>query len=248
MKFKRTSTPPRSVDCGGFRLRAAGFTLIELLVVIGLIGALAAGIGLSMRGGTPTSALRAGQSSLVGLLSSARGQAALSQSDAMIVVDVTDASNDECLRSLRVVVRAGSGLDQWRPVGDPITLPQGIYIVPPSSPSVSGFTLTGWSANRQSKGFQATATGLTERPYDAVNYPYNPTGAFTGRTYIKFQTFTPLGTTSGEGTILVTAGRKTGAAAITADNPELIRGVYVSRYGVPTLINEASTFDSVVVN
>lgn len=234
------------------RLRAVkksdGFTLIELLVVIGLISVLAAGIGLSMRGGNPTSALRASQSSLVGLLSGARGQAALTQSDAMIVVDVTSSGNDDFLRALQVVVRAGSGLDQWRPVGDPIVLPQGIYIVPPSSPALTGITLTSWSATRRSKGFQATiADPLSERPYDAVNYPYQPTGAFAGHKYLKFQTFTPLGSTSGEGTILVTSGRRTDATLITLDNPEFIRGVYVSRYGVPTVINEASTFDNVTV-
>ena len=223
-----------------------GFTLIELLVVIGLIGALVAGIGLSMRGGSPSSALRAGQSSVVGLLSSARGQAALNQSDAMIVVDVTNANNDDCLRSLQVVVRAGTGLDQWRAVGDPIVLPQGIYVIPPASPSIAGITLTGWSAARQSKGFQAAAGTLTERNY-ATDYPYYPSGAFTGKTYLRFQTFTALGTTSGEGTILLTSGNRTDASKISMINPEFIRGVYVSRYGVPTLINEAATFDQVTV-
>lgn len=224
-----------------------GFTLIELLVVIGLIGALVAGIGLSMRGGSPSSALRASQSSLVGLLSSARGQAALNQSDAMIVVDVTSASSDDCLRSLQVVVRAGTGLDQWRAVGDPVVLPQGIYVIPPASPSIAGITLTGWSAARQSKGFQAAAGTLAERPYDSVNYTYYPSGAFTGKTYLRFQTFTALGTTSGEGTILLTSGNRTDASKISMINPEFIRGVYVSRYGVPTLINEAATFDQVTV-
>ncbi|WP_162525145.1 prepilin-type N-terminal cleavage/methylation domain-containing protein [Rariglobus hedericola] len=222
-----------------------GFTLIELLVVIGLISLLAAGIGISMRNGNPTSALRAGQGSLVSLLSGARGQAALNQSDAMIVVDVTNAGNDDFLRSLQVVVRAGSGLDEWRAVGDPIMLPQGIYVVPPSSPAV--LTLTGWSANRQSKGFQPLATSLAERSYDAVNYQYYPTGAFASKTYLKFQVFSSLGKTTGEGTILVTSGRRTDATTITLDNPDFIRGVFVSRYGVPTLINEAQTFDLVTV-
>lgn len=226
-----------------------GFTLIELLVVIGLISILAAGIGLSMRGGNPTSALRAGQGSLIALMSSARGQAALTQSDAMIVVDVTNAEQDECLRSLQVVVRAGAGLDQWRPVGDPVILPQGIYVVPPTGTSVAGVTLEGaWTPARKSKGFQsASALPIAERPRDPVNYPYYETEVFDNRTYLRFQAFSPLGSTSSDGTILLTTGRRTGVATISLDNPEMIRGVLVSRYGVPTLINEAATFDNVTI-
>lgn len=226
-----------------------GFTLIELLVVIGLIAVLAAGIGLSMRDGNPSASLRAGQNSLVGLLSSARGQAALNQTDAMLVVDVTDITNDQCLRAFQIVVRAGSGLDQWRPVGDPVLLPQGIYLAPPEGTSITGLSFDGgWTAARKSKGFQSTAPGtLTERSYSATDYPYYPTGAFTGRSYLKFQSFSALGTTSGAGTLLVTAGKRKGAAEISLDNPELLRGVWVSRYGVATLINEAGTFDNVTI-
>ena len=226
-----------------------GFTLIELLVVIGLISVLAAGIGIAMRDGNPTASLRAGQNSVVGLLSAARGQAALNQTDAMIVVDVTDVTKEECLRALQVVVRAGAGLDQWRPVGDPLLLPQGVYVVPPSGTSIAGVTLDGgWSSDRRSKGFQSTAAlPLTERPYSSPDYLYYPTGAFASRTYLKFQLFSALGTTSGAGTILVTSGKRTGAATVSLDNPEVLRGVLVSRYGVATLINEAATFDQVTI-
>jgi prepilin-type N-terminal cleavage/methylation domain-containing protein len=228
----------------------SAFTLIELLVVIGLIAVLAVGIGVAMRDGNPTSALRAGQGSLIALMSSARGQAALTQSDAMIVVDVTNAEQEECLRSLQVVVRAGPApLDQWRPVGDPVLLPQGIYVVPPAGTSVTGVSLNNGSwADRRSKGFQSTTPAeIVERAHDAVNYPYYPSGAFTARRYIRFQAFSPLGSTSSDGTILLTSGKRTGPAAISLDNPEMIRGVLVSRYGVPTIINEAETFDKVTI-
>lgn len=225
--------------------RSNGFTLIELLVVIGLISILAAGIGISMRGGSPTSALRAGQNSLVGLLSGARGQAALSQADAMIVVDVTPGS-EECMRSLQVVVRTGAtaAVDQWRPVGDPVMLPQGIYVVPPSSSSITGITLTGsWTAKRQSSGFlSTTAADLTERTPDAT-YTTPVTNAFSGRKYIRFQMFNSLGTVSSAGTLLVSSGRRTSATDVALENPDFLRGVYLSRYGVPTFINETDSFD-----
>jgi prepilin-type N-terminal cleavage/methylation domain-containing protein len=228
------------------------FTLIELLVVIGLISILAAGIGLSMRDGNPTSALKAGQNAVVGLLSAARGQAALTQSNAMIVVDVTDLANDPneyCLRALQVVVQADDAGTEWRPVGEPVLLPANIYVVPPSGAGINGVNLVGngWSAQRSSAGFETSEVQLQERDY-AADYPYYPTGAFNNRSYLKFRVFTPLGTmitpagATGQGTLLVTTGKR-GAAQISLDNPQMLRGVTVSRYGVPTLINEAETFD-----
>ncbi|MDF3056789.1 MAG: hypothetical protein K0R17_1004 [Rariglobus sp.] len=214
------------------RRLARGFTLIELLVVIGLISILAAGIGISMREGNPTSSLRGGQNTLVGLLSSARGQAALSQADAMIIVDVTSVEEELFLRSLQVVVRSGAG---WRPVGAPVMLPPGIFVVPPQGTSLVTFTGT-WDAKRKSSGFDSSISGVD--PADTTN------NQLLGRTYLKFQNFTALGTTSGTGRILVTPGKRTSSTTIELDNPEMLRGVTVSRYGVPTLINEAGTFDN----
>jgi prepilin-type N-terminal cleavage/methylation domain-containing protein len=222
-----------------------GFTLIELLVVIGLIAVLAAGIGLSMRDGNPSSALRASQNSLAGLLASARGQAALTQADAMIVVDATEGKN-ECLRSLQVVVRTGSSAapDKWRPVGDPVLLPQGIYVVPPPNSSINGVELSGsWASTRKSSGFSSASPGaIAERDPDAT-YTLAKTDAFKDRKYLRFQVFGPLGTISSSGTLLVTSGRRTAATSVVLDNPEFVRGIFVTKYGVATLINEGATFD-----
>jgi prepilin-type N-terminal cleavage/methylation domain-containing protein len=239
MKTKSVGSRPCSLR------RSNGFTLIELLVVIGLISILAAGIGISMREGSPTSALRAGQNSLVGLLSGARGQAALTQADAMIVVDVTP-NTEECMRSLQVVVRTGATAadDKWRPVGDPIMLPQGIYVVPPPNNDVNDIKLTGsWTTKRQSGGFlTATKGDLTERTPDAT-YTTPVTNAFSGRKYLRFQMFNSLGTVSAAGTLLVSSGRRTSATEVALENPDFLRGIYLSRYGVPTLINETDSFD-----
>jgi len=205
------------------------FTLIELMVVIGLIAVLAAGIGLAMRESNPTAGLRGGQNVLVGLLSSARGQAALNQTEAMIIVDATDSKEDFFLRSLQVVVKAGAGPDTWRPVGAPVLLPQGIYIVPPANFASVTFGGT------KSDGFDSS-TPASISPADST---YDE---LSGRKYLRFRKFLPLGTTSGTGRIIVTVGRRAGESTISLDNPKAVRGVTVSRYGVPTLINEAATF------
>jgi prepilin-type N-terminal cleavage/methylation domain-containing protein len=217
-----------------------GFTLIELLVVIGLIAVLAAGIGISMREGNPSAPLRAGQNILVGLLSGARGQAALNQSDAMIIINATP--GDSCLREMQVVVRVGT--DTWRAVGAPTHLPQGIYIVPPAE--VGGVQFTGsWSNERKSTGFITTPAGTTTTSPEAVAPADTANDPFKDKVYLKFQIFSALGKTTGSGRLLVTSGKQTGPSAVSLDNPELIRGVTVSRYGVPTFINEAETFDQI---
>ena len=150
------------------------------------------------------------------------------------------------MRSLQVVVRTGATAsdDKWRPVGDPIMLPQGIYIVPPSSFSSTGIALSGsWTTKRRSSGFLTTTAGsLMERAPDTT-YTTPVTNAFTGRSYIRFQMFSSLGTVSSAATLLVSSGRRTSATAVTLENPDFIRGVYLSRYGVPTFINETDSFD-----
>ena len=234
------------------RSAQAAFTLIELLVVIGIIALLAGGVGLSMRDGNPTAALRSGQNLVIGLISSARGQAALTQSDAMIIVDVTvDAAGnptDDFLRAVQVVVYTGNSQPNgtWRPVGSPVLLPKGIYIVPPSAFS-TGVTLTGTWTTRQSTGFSTTTAAVMDEVAVVGPPAYPLTNAFSGKKYLRFKIFTALGATnpSTAGTLLVAPGKRMDATKITFDNPEMVRGLLLTRYGIPTLINEGSTFDKI---
>jgi len=113
------------------------FTLIELLVVIGIIAVLAGGIGLAMRDNNPGSALRSAQGLALSSLSAARGQAALSQNNAQLIVQA-DNADDRFLRSIRVVVYDTTVSGNWRQVGGEILLPVGVYVVPPSA--ITGVT------------------------------------------------------------------------------------------------------------
>lgn len=219
--------------------KARAFTLIELLVVIGLIALLAGGIGLAMRDGSPSSTLRASQNTLVGLLSAARGQAALTQADAMLIINASP--GESAMRELQVVVRVGT--NTWRPVGTPVTLPKGVYIIPPKAMGGVQFA-SGWPADLKSAGFITS-----EPPVSAADDPEEVTSSdttydpFEDQVYLKFQLFSPLGTTTGSGTLLVGVGNSSGPGAVTLDKPEAVRGVKVSRYGVPIIINEAETLD-----
>lgn len=228
------------MSTAGNKRNTRAFTLIELLVVVGLIGLLTGGIGIAMRDGSPTSALRAGQNTLVGLLSSARGQAALTQADAMLIINATPGENS--MRELQVVVRASG--DTWRQVGAPVVLPKGIYVVPPVSGTGGVELASGWPATRVSDGFITTSPSVspsnTAEDVTPEDSGYNP---FQNKKYLKFQLFGPLGTTTGAGRLLVTTGSPTSHTAALLDNPNYVRGVSISRYGVPILVNEAESFD-----
>lgn len=207
------------------------FTLIELLVVIGIIAALAAGVGLALRDNNPSSALRGAQGLTVSALSSARGQAALNQSVAKLIVQA-DKSKETFLRAIRVVVSSDGGTT-WRQVGGEMVLPSRVYIVP--SGSVSGLTPAG--SGRKSTFFNnaapATVSGISASDGTWISSGWiSPLGVLT----------TGSGSTIVSGDIVVGSGQITGAGEVTLDNYESLRGVSVSRYGVATIVNDAASF------
>ena len=208
------------------------FTLIELLVVIGIIAALAAGVGLALRDNDPSSALRGAQGLTVSALSSARGQAALTQSVAKLIVQGDKSKEETFMRAIRIVVSSDAGAT-WKQVGGEIVLPSRVYIVP--NGSVSGITPAG--SGRKSTFFSNAA------PAAVSGIPT------TDGTWISSGWISPLGVlTTGSGStivsgdIVVGSGKITGPGEITLDNYESLRGVSVSRYGVATIVNDAASF------
>ena len=214
--------------------RSSAFTLIELLVVIGLIGLLAGGLGVAMKNKNPGSGLRSAQSMLVSLLSSARGQSALNQANAMILVQATP-GDPNFLRSVKVVVEtAPPGSNSWQEVGGEVVLPEGIYIVPPVDNMV---------------GAEVSTLGENARLSKFVSNAAAPVNGITG-TYFTSMYLTSLGgvsnsgsrVTTSAGRMLVAAGAPTSATSVKLDNTSAIRGFVVSNYGVATLINDVSSF------
>ena len=217
--------------------RTAAFTLIELLVVIGIIAVLAGIIGGALRGGNPGTALQAGQSTLVSLLANARGQAALNQTNAMVIVDVNNSADDNYLRAFQVVTETTLGSGTWQPTGDIVKLPQGIYLVPKSI-STGLVTMNSWPSLRVSSALQdSTGQPIPGLPKLASNIAPK---------YLKFVGYTPQGTLTPSNIgnrLIVAAGQRTDASTIALSNPDAVRGVNLSTYGIATVVNEGASFN-----
>jgi prepilin-type N-terminal cleavage/methylation domain-containing protein len=216
----------------GFPRSTQAFTLIELLVVIGIIAVLASGVGLALRGNNPEASLRSAQGLAIGALSSARGQAALTQSNARIIVQA-DNNDANFLRSIRIVVPDSASPGNWKQVGGEIILPENVYVVPPTG-SLTGVTFEtangSWNVGRNSTLFNAataSVSGLTNATKSLVS-----------------KDISSLGTVEG-GRIVVTPGHRTSGTAVTLDNASAVRGLVVSRYGVASLVDEATSFDQI---
>jgi prepilin-type N-terminal cleavage/methylation domain-containing protein len=210
------------------------FTLIELLVVISIIAVLAAGVGVALRGNNPEAALRSAQSLTVGALASTRGQAALTQSNARILVQAKE-DDDNFLRSIRIVVPDPANVGKWKQVGSEILLPEGVYIMPPVK-SFSGVTFVdtdnNWNGGRFSNFLKLTTStidldGLSNASRCLVSKDITSLGSVIG----------------GPGRIVVTTGRRTGPSTIVLDNSNAVRGLSISNYGVASFVNEPKSFD-----
>jgi len=219
--------------------RSKAFTLIELLVVIGIIALLAGVIGIALRGGDSGSALKASQSTIFSLVASARGQAILSQGTSRLLVfaDPTDPTKN--LRYLQVVYTTDTtpvATSTWTTVGDGVSLPNGVYVVPPT-----GMTLfSGTAAYTHVSDLIKPSVGMIIPP---------STTASTNFYYIEFsQLGTPTSLPSGAdnyGTFVLSTAvpnQTTAQLLPQFNNPANVRGLLLRKLGSSTLLNSADDF------
>lgn len=205
-----------------------GFSLIELLVVIGIIVIMIGALGLALRGGAGNVGLQSAQGTLGSLLSAARGQAAVSQQNSMLVIDA-DPAKEGFLRTIHVAVQTAGG--GWNFVSD-ATLPSGVYVVPGNRSITGADCAVSWPATRLSSVADPANLSVAQ-------------GGVSGLYLLSSFTVNSVGTPSTAGAkLVVAAGRRTSATALVFDNPELVRGVALSAYGAPILINNAAGFDN----
>jgi prepilin-type N-terminal cleavage/methylation domain-containing protein len=205
-----------------------GFTLIELLSVIAIIGIFAGLIGLAFRGGgDSTVGLQASQSTIVSMMTLARGQAAVSGRNAAFLVNNSPAS-ERYRRYVIVVVQNESG--NWVALNDGVFLPQGCYVVPQTEPSgaaiETGSNWTGLASNALQTSVSQAFVSATSENWEGVN-------------------ITARGTTSNTGDIIVANGRVQAPGSsppFVFLNPDNVRGVNVLSYGTTRLIDNRSGF------
>jgi prepilin-type N-terminal cleavage/methylation domain-containing protein len=216
-------------------LVSRGFTLLEVLVVCGLIGLLAGALGLALREGNPALALQGGQGVVASLVAAARSQAMLHQRRTTLAIDA-DPASDGFLRHVFPVVEravAGSG---WDALDEGVVLPAGVFVVPPGDLS-SGVIFSGgsgaWTQAMRSSLAAAVVGSVTDATGNAAGACLLLTPALEAA---------PVRSAGPGNQIVLTAGRRV-TAGVVCDQPEAVRGIVLSTYGVPILINRRSDLD-----
>lgn len=219
------------------------FTLIELLVVIGVIAVLAGGIGVALLGGNSSTSLQNSQSIVSSLISTARSKAAVAQRDAAILVNA-QTDSEGFLRQFYIAVRDAGGT-KWLAAGDPVFLDKGMYLVPEGATFGGTVTKSGTWTDLDTTAIDSSAISPNLRnPDDSAD--------LTSDAYRVVAIFNSRGTLTsaspGSSTIpvirrlVVSPAQINSGAQISFDKPDAVRGLLISTYGVPTLINEAEAF------
>lgn len=239
------------------RLRKKAFTLIEVLVVIGIIAALVGVlVGVLGGGGSSSTALQASQGLMSSLLSSARGQAALTGYNAAVFINNTKTvGNDRYLRYCVVAVykptTSGGTTYTWSPVTEGEYLPNGIFVVPHPVPSGSDVAPGTSFSNINTAAFDGN--GISNLQLNSVALDswlvvgINSLGqrvdvsSLTANATYASPPVAPTATASGNIVLSVALVQPPGSSVpIIFANANNVRGISISKYGVAGLINDAS--------
>ncbi len=220
--------------------RRRAFTLVELMVVVALIAGLGMAIIGGAGGGRRTVALQAAQATLANAVTAARTKAIASGRNVRLLVHDSAESPLAHARFRRMVVVAEDGAGGWR-AADVFVLPDGVYVLPHRTRARSGMFVVEaeWRTTDGEQTLGSSALSHAEMTFSHASDEVERWEwlAFTGR-----------GTVDGAGALVVAAGRWRGTASGATDSPiefleaGHVRGVMLSNYGVPRLLNERAAF------
>ncbi len=220
------------------------FTLLELMVVIGLIAVFSFFIAGGLAGGGKSAALQTAQATMANLVTAARTKAMASGQSARVLVHVDPTSTSQPLRYLRYVAVQTQTTTGWQTVTAAF-LPDGIYVVPGNFSSIPAGLFaanppTPWTRSDGS-ALRSTALRSNQITAETINSP-------AAEQWVSFALSSTAGTAQ-SGDIILTAGHVrppgsylTGESPVELESPETVRGLTLSAYGVPALINSRASF------
>ncbi len=230
----------RSSGWGGSQ---RGFSLMELLVVVALI----AGLAVLLIGGVGTggkaAALGSAQATMANVITAARTKAMASGVRVRILVHA-DARDAVRFRRLIALQQETSYLSNaWSAAYEQVSLPEGICVLPRATRVPEGFYEGGIPWIKASGGGVLHSSALDS---DVVSAAVDRADE---ETWEVIQ-FTPFGTVSPNAgdLVLTTVARRApgsfaeGESPVRAEDAERVRGIAISTYGVPMLLNGRSSF------
>lgn len=232
------------------RVSLHAFTLLELLVVIGVI-AVIAGIGVAaFSGRNPGASLSNAQAISISLLNSARARALATGYPARLLLAADDTNApDDYLRRLYVAYQEVTGVNattgavtlEWRLTDNGTPLDQGIYAIPPNlaatqldstvtladftSANLKSVTSGGSAVFSQNFGNEIKSKIFYYFEINAQGGGFSPTIAYR-LVFANAQVAPPGSTPPGP----------------RFDNTNFVRGFRLSTYGVPSIVNDAASF------
>lgn len=224
--------------------QSGGYTLLELLVVIGLIAALSFVLNGGLGGGGKSAALQSAQATMANLVTAARIKAMATGQSARILINVDLHGTAQPVRYLRYMVLQVQIAGAWQLVADAY-LPDGVFVVPGNFAGIpaglfAADAVTPWT-KPDGSALRSTALRSNQLISETIN-------SAVVEQWVSF-TLAAAGTTAQSGDIILAVGKlrapgsyAVGDSPVTLENPEQVRGLTLSTYGVPTLINSRSSF------
>jgi hypothetical protein len=195
-------------------------------------------------GSGKSAALQSAQATLANLVTAARLKAMSSGRSARVLVHVDARSTAEPRRYLRYLALQVQSPSGWQLVGDAY-LPEGVFVVPGNFSSLPAglFAANGSLSWTRSDGSALRSTVLRSSQIFSEQIGGGAREQWAG------VGFAPTGATMQSGDLILAVGKNRtpgsygpGDSPIELENPDQVRGLTLSAYGVPTLVNDRTSF------